>query len=557
MPQDSVWADLSSSVLSLAHSLGEAKPDISFLNFSVKEVQDFFDCAQPKKWLKAEVNGTLFKLFPRFRRREDWDKLDQIGREFCIQLKAREETLDEVLFENKSRTLWLRVKGEPGGQRAETEYCDEDECYLSKPCSEHSTEGKSPAPFKKDFFRPSAITEDGIEAAIAVMRTGRLCRYTATSAKTSHVAQAEKEFATYVGRKYCVAVNSCSSAILLALISANVQCGDQVFCNGFTFTSVPASIVRAGAVPVLVDTHSNWTMDLSDLERKAELSPHIKVLLLSHMRGKVADMDALVEICQRRSLLLIEDCAHACGVKWEKKQVGYHSFLAVYSTQSDKVINSGEGGFIVTDDDAVCAKLIYLSGAYERRYLKHALHPPANMCEEAMLTQPNLSMRMSELTAAVLRPQIRNLEERIVIYNRKYDLLLSLISHHPNLIVPDQDCRVTHVGDHLVFHLEGVDEQQSDMFVATSCKLGVPVAGFVSNVNARWHVNWRKFGVPSYDLPQTHALLWFAYDLKLPPQFEDEDISHIATILLYALDFALANENFPSQKRSEQHLFVR
>jgi len=225
-------------------------------------------------------------------------------------------------------------------------------------------------------------------------------------------------------------------------------------------------------------------------------------------------------------------------VKWLGRQLGYHSVLSVYSTQSDKVINSGEGGFVCTDDDEICAKIIYLSGAYERRYVKHALHPSTNLCEQAMLTQPNLSMRMSELTAAVMRPMIRSLEERIQTYNRRYDALLALLTH-PNLIIPAQDPRVTQVGDHLVFHLQGVSDAQSEVFVATSCKLGVPVAGFVSNVNARWHVNWRKFGVPAYDLPQTNALLWFAFDLKLPPHFEDADFPPIAKILLYSLDFAL------------------
>jgi len=106
--QDSAWEELSSSILSLAEELGKAKPDISYLNFSVKEVNDFFGL--PKKWLKADVTGTLLRLFPRFKRREHWEQLGVIGEEFINQLKVKEPTLEEVLFDSKSKTLWVRFQ---------------------------------------------------------------------------------------------------------------------------------------------------------------------------------------------------------------------------------------------------------------------------------------------------------------------------------------------------------------------------------------------------------------------------------------------------------------
>ena len=81
-------------------------------------------------------------------------------------------------------------------------------------------------------------------------------------------------------------------------------------------------------------------MDLDDLEKKIEQFPDAKVLLLSHMRGKVCDMDRVVEICEKNGITLVEDCAHSCGVTWRGKQLGYHARVTAYSTQSDKVINS-------------------------------------------------------------------------------------------------------------------------------------------------------------------------------------------------------------------------
>ncbi|CAM9626108.1 unnamed protein product [Choristocarpus tenellus] len=230
-----------------------------------------------------------------------------------------------------------------------------------------SSLGALPPTFQKDFKRPISIPEDGIKAAVEVMRSGRVFRYSSISAEDSQVALLEKEFAEAMGSTYAVGVNSCSSAILIALMCVGVRSGDEVLVNGFTFTALPSAIIRMGAVPVLVECQRSWTMDLDDLDQKAATS-NAKVLLLSHMRGKVCDMDRLDKICKDRGLTLVEDCAHGCGVKWRDRQLGYHGHISVYSTQSDKVINSGEGGFLVTDDDSVAAKSIFLAGAYERRY---------------------------------------------------------------------------------------------------------------------------------------------------------------------------------------------
>jgi dTDP-4-amino-4,6-dideoxygalactose transaminase len=402
---------------------------------------------------------------------------------------------------------------------------------------------KAPPAFTKDFTRPMSIPEEGIAAAVDVMRSGRLFRYCATSAETSQVAMAEKEFAEMVNQKYALGVNSCSSAIMLALMAVGVTPGDQVITNGFTFTALPSTIMRLGAEPVLVEATRRWTMDLDDLEKKVEAFPDAKVLLLSHMRGKVADMDRVVEICDKHGLTLVEDCAHSCGVTWRGKQLGYHAKVTAYSTQSDKVINSGEGGFITTDDDEIAAKIIYLSGCYERRYGKHAVRPDDELCEAAMAEMPNLSTRMNEVTAAVMRPLIKNLPERVAKYNARYDAVVDILNAEGNgvVVVPKQDDRVSGVGDHLNFYLEGVDDEQNAVFRTTCVSMGVPVSWFQSQVNARWHVNWRKYGAPEFDLPATDATLRFAYDLKMPPYFEDEDFPHLAKVIAYAANVAAGN----------------
>lgn len=107
--------------------------------------------------------------------------------------------------------------------------------------------------FSKDFTRPMSIPDEGIDAAVEVLRSGRLFRYSCESAEVSQVALAEKEFAKATGARYAIGVNSCSSAILLALLSVGVQQGDKVLTNAFTFTAVTSTILRLGAEPVLVE----------------------------------------------------------------------------------------------------------------------------------------------------------------------------------------------------------------------------------------------------------------------------------------------------------------
>lgn len=398
-----------------------------------------------------------------------------------------------------------------------------------------------PVKFTKDFSKPMSIPDEGINAAVEVMKSGRLFRYSATSADTSQVAEAEKMFAAAMDSKYAIAVNSCSSAILLSLIASGIGMGDKVATNGFTFTALPSTIMRLGAIPVLVDTSHDWTMCTRDLEKKIT-DERPKALVLSHMRGKVTDMDRVAELCKQHSVILLEDCAHGCGVKWRGRQLGYHGAMASYSTQSDKVINSGEGGFITTDDPRTAANLIYLSGCYERRYDKHGVVPDQDLCENAMMTMPNLSARMGEVTAACIIPLIKNLPERIVTYNKRYKLVADILQSKAGHIValPHSDSRVTLVGDHLNFFLNEdiMTNDANNLFISIAKELGVPLNHFASEINARYHKNWRKYGAPHYELPQTDKLLQYAYDLKMPPYFEDRDFEHFAEIISYAANVA-------------------
>ncbi|MCK4829140.1 aminotransferase class I/II-fold pyridoxal phosphate-dependent enzyme, partial [bacterium] len=269
--------------------------------------------------------------------------------------------------------------------------------------------------FTKEFTKQESIPEDGIQRAIELMRSGRLHRYNTPPNEESDVALLEKEFAEYLGTKYCAALSSCGSAIYVALKCAGVKFGDKILCNAFTLAPVPGAIENAGAQTVFVEITDDYTIDLEDLEKKAKES-NAKYFLLSHMRGHIANMDQICAICTRHEICLIEDCAHTLGAHWDGHPTGTFGKVGCFSTQTYKHMNSGEGGLLVTDDDEVIAKAILYSGSY-MLYEKHISRSSMDVFERFKKNIPNFSLRMSNLQAALLRPQLRALDKQCDKWN--------------------------------------------------------------------------------------------------------------------------------------------
>ena len=147
-----------------------------------------------------------------------------------------------------------------------------------------------------DLTWQEPIPPAGLQAAMALMDSGKLHRYGETGAKPGAAAALEADFAAELGSPYCVAMNSCGSTMFAALRCSGVRPGDKVLSNCFTLAPVPGAIAHAGAVPVLVDVTEDLVIDLDDLRRKAAASG-ATTLLLSHMRGHICDMDALTSVC--------------------------------------------------------------------------------------------------------------------------------------------------------------------------------------------------------------------------------------------------------------------
>jgi dTDP-4-amino-4,6-dideoxygalactose transaminase len=388
----------------------------------------------------------------------------------------------------------------------------------------------TPEVFTGNFTQQEPIAEDAIAAAVAVLRSGRLHRYNTLPGEAGEVALLEEEFAALTGARYCLAVASGGYALGCALRALGVAPGDAVLTNGFTLAPVPGAIAALGAQPVFVEITEDLVIDMDDLTAKARASG-ARVLMLSHMRGHICDMDALMQVAQAHDLQVIEDCAHTMGAAWGGVPSGRHGVIGCYSTQTYKHMNSGEGGLIVSDDAALMAKMVLLSGSY-MMYPRHRAAPGPEAFAALKYDTPNISGRMDNLRAAILRPQIPTLAGRIARWNALYRRLEAGLAATPGLRLIPRPQAESYVASSFQFLLPGWTPERITAFVARAAARGVELkwfgaaepAGFTSRYDS-----WR-YAAPQ-SLPVTDRVLAGLLDLRLPLTFTEADAAQIARII--------------------------
>eukprot|EP00521_Asterionellopsis_glacialis_P012830 CAMPEP_0195308154 /NCGR_PEP_ID=MMETSP0707-20130614/38079_1 /TAXON_ID=33640 /ORGANISM="Asterionellopsis glacialis, Strain CCMP134" /LENGTH=443 /DNA_ID=CAMNT_0040372413 /DNA_START=898 /DNA_END=2229 /DNA_ORIENTATION=+ len=394
----------------------------------------------------------------------------------------------------------------------------------------------------RDIKTPDPVPDAGVEAAVELMKSGRMYRYNVAPGEDSMVSQTEIDVAAYTGHKYCVALNSCGSALMLLLKTTGLNHGGKVISNAFTFGAVPSAIEHAGGKAVYVESDYNHVMDVDDLEKKLTANPDCKHVLVSHMRGKVADMDAIKEACDRHDAILLEDCAHSLGVMWKGKHTGHMGIACAISSQSYKMINSGEGGFLLTDDPDIAAQTAVYAGAYEGLSAKHSTVPSKEYFKDYPVTLPNYSVRMSNLAASVIKPQLLTLQPRIEKYNRRYAKLCKNLEEKAGdmLSIPVNTPGVTQpVHDSIQFNLDKkFTPSQIERFLQECSDHGLPVELFGHKSNARNFVNW-GFAPAEDPLPMTAEMLSRACDCRMPLMWDDEDFEDMADVLVESLEIAL------------------
>ncbi len=246
-----------------------------------------------------------------------------------------------------------------------------------------------------------------IAAAVRVLVIGELSRYHTSG--DSEVQKFESELSSAMGVRHALAVNSGTSGLICALVGAGVGPGDEVLVPGYTWVSSAAAALAVGAVPVLVEIDESLTIDPVDLQ--AKITPRTRAVIPVHMNNLICDMDRIMAIAEEHDLVVVEDACQAVGVTYRGRRAGTIGHAGVFSFNQHKNIVSGEGGAVLTNDDRIYARasMYHDVGSYIRK-------------ERIASAEPlfvGVNLRMPELSAAILRPQLKRLDKALAAKRKR------------------------------------------------------------------------------------------------------------------------------------------
>ena len=361
--------------------------------------------------------------------------------------------------------------------------------------------------------------------------------------KPSRVAAAEDAMRELIGTKYCLAVNSCTSALVASYRALGIGMGDEVIVPAYTFFATAAGVAASNAIPVIAEVDDSLTLDSEAAERT--ITRRTKAIVVVHMRGAAAQMDVLLDLAKRKGLPLVEDVAQAGGGSFQGNRLGSIGTMGCFSFDHYKVMSSGEGGFVTTDDEWL----------YMRAQSWHdtaACWRPDRFARERREGElfAGENYRMSELQGAVALAQIRKADCMLASYRRARDLILAGIDPFPGLSFrrltdPAGDtaiCLIMFLPDANITR-KAIEELHAE---------GVPAGGVYDSRVRDWHIYayWEHVletksvardglpwsGVPQWDLPKysremcprTMDLLGRSVHIEINHHYSDEDCQSIA-----------------------------
>jgi dTDP-4-amino-4,6-dideoxygalactose transaminase len=269
------------------------------------------------------------------------------------------------------------------------------------------------------------IGDEEIALATDVLRSGYLYRYGPDDDPhfKAYVRQLEDRVAEWTGVRYALATSSGTASLWITLVALGIGPGDEVIVPGFTFIASISSIVYARATPVLAEVDTTLNLDPADVE--AKITPRTRAIMAVHMMGNPARIDRLKDVADRHGLALIEDCAQAFGASFCGRKVGSFGAMGGMSFNEYKTITAGDGGMVVTDDEAL----------YRRAFALHDQgHSPLRLgVEVGQRPFLGLNFRMIELAGAVLVAQMGKLERILATLRHNRDLMHAAIADLPGV----------------------------------------------------------------------------------------------------------------------------
>jgi len=253
----------------------------------------------------------------------------------------------------------------------------------------------------------------------------------------------EQEFAKFHGAKHGIAVTNGTAALEVTISALGIGPGDEVILPDFTFVATASAVLYAGALPVPVDV-SPETYCLDPKLAEAAVTPRTKAIIAVHMGGHPADLDALCDLAKRKGIALIEDSSHAHATEWKGKRIGSHGTAGTFSFQASKLITAGEGGIIISNDDA-----------FEKQ--ARSVHDCGRMPGEWFYSHfiNGSNYRLSEWQGAVLSVQLTRLDEQTRRRHHNARLLDKLLAQIPGITPQKLDPRCTRNGHYAyIFHVD-------------------------------------------------------------------------------------------------------
>ncbi|GAC1632054.1 MAG: 3-amino-5-hydroxybenzoate synthase [Candidatus Acidiferrum sp.] len=253
----------------------------------------------------------------------------------------------------------------------------------------------------------------------------------------------EKEFAKFQHAKHGIAVTNGTAALEVVMLALGVGQGDEVIVPNFTFVATASAVLAAGAMPVMVDVLPE-THCINPALAEAAITPRTKAIVAVHIGGHPADLDALGAIAAKHGLALIEDCAHAHGSEWKGRRVGSIAKAGTFSFQMGKLLTAGEGGIVLTCDDAFerQARSVHDCGRMPGQWFySHYIH--------------GSNYRLSEWQGAMLSAQLKRLDVQTVLRHKNARLLDKLLGEIPGITPQKLDARCTRNGHYAyIFHVD-------------------------------------------------------------------------------------------------------
>lgn len=288
--------------------------------------------------------------------------------------------------------------------------------------------------FPAPWLGPAEIDETEVEAVANVVRSQRIFRF--LDLENSQCARLEELFREMTGCRHALAVGGGTAALISGLVGIGIGDGDEVIVPGHTYIASPSAVLIVGAVPVLAEVDESLNLDPNDIEHR--ITSRTRAIMPVHMRGVPCRMKEILEIAKKHNLLVIEDCAQACGGSYFGQRLGSMGDAGCFSLQQFKVITAGEGGMVVSNSQEV----------FDRAAIRH----DSAMCywrpgQSSVLPFPGENFRMNEMEGALGVVQFGRLESILARLRSSKRRILEGIAKAPGIRMqdipdPEGDCAV-------------------------------------------------------------------------------------------------------------------